>query len=348
MIKNRSNAIISQKPFYPDRGEIYSLSIPKFTDIVLVFDNEFDPITERIYTIGLNLVMSVSPNSKIGYKERFDGWWSIWKNHLVNKTKTSAFKDELEQLLGKEISSRDLTELSKIIKELWDNPVHSNDFTKIILPHEQTKNKDRTTVNFTYTYVNGGLDNTNEFQLAKNLIEVLYNIFTLCYYLERYIESESNEDGYVNKLRTAVFYWSTDQLMVLEEMIERNLVGLISDVKIKPKLERVISLFTPSDSEVKDPYQHKKVYDLRAFAETVVGMPNSVINYTWHELAETLFGFKVSRNFWMPHFNYMEYINWHEFIKEIDTTKKNQKRIAIGNQIRNKLFRRHNNILSFQ
>ena len=63
---------------------------------------------------------------------------------------------------------------------------------------------------------------------------------------------------------------------------------------------------------------------MRAFAESVVGMPNSVINYTWHELAETLFGIKVNKNFWMPHFNYMEYINWHEFLAELDTNKKEQ------------------------
>lgn len=338
LIKIRSNAIISKKPFYPKPGKVYSLSIPKFTDIVLIFDNEFDPTTERIYTIGLNLAMSVSPNSKSGFKNRFDGWWAIWKDHLVNKTKISNFKEELKLLLGKEIGSRELEEISGIINELWGNPVYSNKFTEIILPQEQAKNKDRTTINFTYTYVNDGLDNVNEFQLAKNLVEILYNIFTLCYYLERYIESDPNEQGFVNKLRMAIFYWSTDQLMVLEEMIERNLVSLISDVKIKPKLERVISLFTPSDSDVKNPYQHKKVYDLRVFAETVVGMPNSVINYTWHELAKTLFSIKVNRNFWMPHFNYMEYINWHEFIKEIDTNKKNQKRTAISNQIRNKLF----------
>ena len=338
LLKMRSQAIITQNPYYPNYGEVYSLSIPKFTDIILIFDNEYDPTTERIYTIGLNLVMSVSPNSKSGYKDRFDGWWVIWKDHLINKTSLATIKDQLETLLNKELNIRELGVLSRIIIELWANPMYENAFTDIILPHEQPQYKDRTTVNFTYTYVNGGLDNANEFQLAKNLVELLYNIFSLSYYIERFITSEPDAEERITKPQFAIFYWTTDQLTVLEEMIERNLFALITDATIKPKLERVISLITPSDSDIKNPLQHKKIFDLRAFAESVVGMPNSVINYTWHELADTLFGIKANKNFWMPHFNYMEYSNWHDFLAELDTNKKEQKRVAITNQIRNKLF----------
>ena len=46
-----------------------------------------------------------------------------------------------------------------------------------------------------------------------------------------------------------------------------------------------MSLFTPSDSEVTHPYQHKKLFNVQDFAETIFGFP-SIISYTWHEIAK--------------------------------------------------------------
>jgi DNA polymerase III delta prime subunit len=97
---------------------------------------------------------------------------------------------------------------------------------------------------------------------------------------------------------------------------------LILDKRTGTKLSSLIQWFTPSDSNVQDPSQLKKVFDLNAYAETTRGFP-AIISYSWHEIAKRKFSIQFSKKFWKPHFNYMDFEVWHEFIAESDIEHKN-------------------------
>ncbi|MBD3190351.1 MAG: AAA family ATPase [Candidatus Heimdallarchaeota archaeon] len=338
LIKTKSKAISSNQEYYPKEGEIYSLAIPKFTELNLTFVNEFDPTIERVYAIGFRLNMTVFPKPNYCYKELFDLWWKIWRTHLEQGTTISEVTRALNDILFEDISKKEVREFAEIIAELWNNSSNANKEAKILLPEDPENRSDRTFVDFAYTYINGGMDDANEAQLAKNLVTKLYQIVKICSFLEYYITSEPLPDNdFITTPTLAIFYWSFEQLEVLEELLERNLAALIADPKIKPFFEELMNLFTPSESGVRSPFQRKKLYDLRAFAETIVGIPNSVINYTWHGIAKQLLGTMSSNRFWMPHFNYMEIIPWHEYLCEYDTNKKHEQQQEICRQLHHKL-----------
>jgi len=83
---------------------------------------------------------------------------------------------------------------------------------------------------------------------------------------------------------------------------------------------------------VKNDFQLKKIYDLRMFAETFLGFP-LVLNYTWHEIwrhySEETY---IDWDFWNPHFNYMDFNKWHDYIFEEDNMTKPAKLKAVTNQ----------------
>ena len=119
-------------------------------------------------------------------------------------------------------------------------------------------------------------------------------------------------------------------------MLERNLIYIIDDLKIWRKLLRIISLFTPSDSEVAHPYQHKKLFDLQDFTQTILGFP-SIINYTWHEIAKKVSGTYSSSKYWIPHFNYMDFNNWYKMLLNKDPEESKNIREEIRRQLMHKI-----------
>jgi len=115
-------------------------------------------------------------------------------------------------------------------------------------------------------------------------------------------------------------------------MLERNLDYIINIPKGLRAFETVMSLFKPSDSEVTHPYQHKKMFNVQDFAETIFGFP-SIISYTWHGIAKREMNAYINQKFWIPHFNYMDFNNWYEYLLESDLPKKEEAKTKIQRQI---------------
>jgi len=332
LMKIKSNALANSKTILPDIKEIYSLAIPKYSDFVLIIDNEYDPIRDRVYAVGIHLQLSVRLKKYGCFKNKFDNWWKIWFEYRQNSISLEEIKVRLDDNLKREVNRNDIELFAYILDELYSDKPEA-----IVELNLQKSDNELTTFNYWFNQINRGITDLDEVDLAKTTLTILHMLVTFCNIMEQYISSEPNEKGYIQKPNLAIYYWSTDQLIILEELIERNLQYILMDEKNKSILLELSTLFTPTESSVKNPYQHKKLYDLRIFAETVVGLPNCIINYTWHETAKELFETMSSVKFWLPHFNYMDYVAWDEYLAEEEPKKKIEYENEISRQIRHKM-----------
>ncbi len=326
LLELKANALIQDKIILPKVGIAHSFSIPKYTSISLSFAIETDPANQRVYGVGLYLLMRVHANAP--YSLVFDNWWKIWKDALENDKPADKVHIELSKILNREIS------LSYV--ELFYN--YLKKMKKILIGVIGEKKKDgskrkQTLVGYQYASINKGYDDVSEVKLAEKIIYKLRDLLKLCNIIENYVVVESSKAGRFFGPITSIFYWSRRQLHNFEDLLERSLSQIVDSPITAAAFESIISLFTPSDSEVKHPYQHKKLFNLQEFAETVFGFPG-VLSYTWHEIAEKeLQNVIVNRKYWIPHFNYMDFNNWHEFLLENDAQKRLKKASSLKRQL---------------
>ncbi|MHA1844366.1 MAG: AAA domain-containing protein [Promethearchaeota archaeon] len=308
LLELKAKALIQNASIKPKLGQIHSYTIPKYTDIALTFSVETDPANQRVYGAALYLYMSVPSNAP--YSAIFDNWWRIWNEGLENSKNASQIHAELQPYLFNNISLR-------YVELFYDHLLKLKNiliFPKGMLKKNGTPRK-QTVVIYQYAIVNKKETDKEEVELARNLIYKINTILSLCNIIENHIVVEGQNQGEYFGPRTSIFYWSARQLNNFQDMLERSLENLVSHPLDAAIFESILSLFTPSDSEVKHPYQHKKLFNVRTFAETVFGFP-SIISYTWHEIAKKELNRSSHPKFWIPHFNYMDFNSWHEYLLE--------------------------------
>ncbi|MHA1804516.1 MAG: AAA domain-containing protein [Promethearchaeota archaeon] len=308
LLELKANALIENTSIKPKLGQIHSYSIPKYTDIALTFAVETDPANQRVYGASLYLYMSVPPNAP--YSAIFDNWWRIWKEGLENSKNASQIHAELQPYLFNKISLR-------YVELFYDHLLNLKNiliFPKGMLKKNGTPRK-QTIIIYQYAIVNKKESDKEEVELARNLIYKINTILSFCNIIENHIVVEGQNQGEYFGPRTSIFYWSARQLNNFQDMLERSLENLVNHPRDAAMFESILSLFTPSDSEVKHPYQHKKLFNVRTFAETIFGFP-SIISYTWHEIAKKELNRPSHPKFWIPHFNYMDFNSWHEYLLE--------------------------------
>jgi hypothetical protein len=138
----------------------------------------------------------------------------------------------------------------------------------------------------------------------------------------------------------AAYYWSREQLEHCQDLLERHLPGLIGDAKLRERFLSLLEWLAPSESGVTHYLQHMKVFNLREFVESSVGIPE-IINATWHGIDEKLprdTPMPYARKYWAPHFNHMDFAVWHEYIDEPDANRQTELREDIVTQLRRKLW----------
>lgn len=321
MINIKTKAILKNEDIYPELGHGYSYALPRFSPITLCFVIESDPMNEQVFGFAINLEMQMPKKSKTYHL--FCQWWTIWKEAISNNYSPAQILTNLQK--ANDIYNRlDLESVTSFLGNITEKiPLEITlEGTSI---YNKKLNKDqeikRTTIRYLYSRINYSLDNlAGEYDLILDLISKIYHIFEISSILEQYIVIEEsktiNGKEYFRKYRTdlALFYWAGEQLENIQDMVERNFNRLIQDNSILSKLMELIQFFTPSDSEISHPNQHKKIFNLQKFVESVAGFP-VIINYTWHDIASILFETKFKQRFWIEHFNYMDYQVWHQFLQ---------------------------------
>ena len=297
LLKLKAQALAKNKLIYPGFDQTHSYAIPRFSPIALTFGVEYDTNNEKVFVGGIYYKIFVPPG--VRYYTKISSWWKIWRDALKDNTTTIDICTELNSHLIQEVPLEIVERILKYLKKL--NTI------SILLKGEE--NRAGTEVVYRFSEVNTNLSKESEAKLAKQMISQLYILLDLSTILEDYVFNESDDGKLMFKPDTSLFYWGQNQLRHFEEMIERNLGFIIDDEETQDYYERILPYFAPSDSEIANPYQHKKIFDVQKFAESFVGVPN-IINYTWHSIAEKLFSYKFKYKFWIPHFNFLDLNNW--------------------------------------
>jgi len=326
LLELKARALMEKNLINPRPGHVHAFSIPKYTNMAINFAVETDPANQRVYTASLYFFMSVS--SKSSYSFMNDNWWKIWMEAIEHSTNAKEIHKKLNEYLIREIPLElvesflyYLTRLKKVL----------------IFPRGEQKNdgtlRKQTIVIYQFANVNEGDSDETEGRFARKIIVKLNYLLEMCNIIENYIVTDAREAGRYYGPTTSVFYWSRRQLNNFQDMLERNLNFLLNDSKAMRAFESIMALFTPSDSEVTHPYQHKKLFNLQAFTETIFGFP-SIITYTWHDIAQREINAQINPRYWIPHFNYMDFNNWYEYILlktdenvDEDAIKKKKKKI---------------------
>ncbi len=327
-LKLKIKALKNKRLVYPKNTQIYSYSIPRYSPIRINFDVEYDRNTDRIFAVGILLKMFIS--SKLKYHGIFDNWWRIWKNGLEENKSTKEIQGELNDYLIREIPIE--------IVDLFLNCLKKLKTVEISLRGEKTSAG--SSIMYRFAKVNEDITNESEADLTITTILRLNLVLQMCNIIEDFIVIDINGKygKYYIGPDTSIFYWSRNQLEHLQDMLQRNLNVVISNTKARAAYEAILMYFTPSDTEVSNPYQHKKLFDVQSFAETCVGFPD-IINYTWHSIAKKLFKLNINtKMYWIPHFNFLDLANWLLYLREKDPEKKKKKLNIIRKQI---IFKLH-------
>ncbi|MBN1801742.1 MAG: AAA family ATPase [Candidatus Lokiarchaeota archaeon] len=322
----KARAIINDDIIPPQMGQVHAYLIPKFTSIALNIAIETDPANQRVYGVGLYLYISISPNS--AYSLMFDNWWQVWDEALKAHKTAKEIHEMLNAFLFRKIPLEYV--------ELFLNYLITLKKFLIFPKGEPRKNgtgvRKRTIVIYQFASVNEGDTDESEAKFSKHVINYLSTIFDMCNIIENYVVVEAFEPGKFFGPTTSFYYWSSRQLNNFQDMLERTLEYIIDDPKTANSLNSILSLFKPSDSEVTHPYQHKKLFDIQKFSETIFGIPG-IISYTWHEIAKRLLDKKVNSMYWIPHFNYMDFNNWYDYLLEEDPTKNKELKKKLKQQL---------------
>ena len=190
-----------------------------------------------------------------------------------------------------------------------------------------------TEVHISWNYISGGTTNQDELVLTQQLVQRLHELLTLCHVTETLTRSYHDEERLNRRTKKmelrawtqgpsfAGLYWSTEQLVHAGDLLERHISELIDAEDSRAHLLGILHWLSPTESAVGHPLRHKKIYDLRTFAETAVGFPR-IINYSWHELAADEFDLKVSPRYWASHFNYMDFAPWRAMVLDTNLNTK--------------------------
>ncbi len=321
----KARALFFNKEQYPSAGLVHSYAIPRFTPIAISFCIEYDQGNEIVFGAGLRLFISMSPASP--HSLAFDQWCEAWGHNPGAVVDLDAIKVSLEAALLKEVAREDVDAYSQATSVLKD--------LKVILKGDTKKDgtpAQHASMQYYFACLNQGTEPVQEAELASTVVSRLHALVTVCNIIETYTAAEGMKAGTLFVPNTGIFYWAEEQKIHLQEMLERNL-AYFKDPKEWRKFSDLISWFTPSESEVAHPYQHKKLYDIQAFVESVVGFPE-VINFTWHAIARKIDPkYKFADYYWLPHFNYMDFHPWHDFLSKKTTAERDEKRKKLEKQL---------------
>ena len=318
-LKIKAESLIKNKFIYPEYDQTHSYAIPRYSPIAVNFGVEYDANNDKVFAVGLYLKMFVA--KEVNYHKRFDLWWKIWKDALKNSDPLEKIYFQLDNIFLKKLPEKTVKRFLLLLRMLKG--------LKISLTGEKTSAG--TEIVFIYSKINEDTTNESEANLIKDMISKFYYVLELCSITEDcvIVEREEFPGEYVGPV-TSLFYWGQNELNHFQEAMDRNLEYIISDEIVSVYYQRFLLYFSPTNTEVANPYQHKKMFDIQKFAESFVGVPD-IINYTWHSIAKELFRLNFSPKFWIPHFNFLDLNNWLRFLSSnLDPVKK----LEIKNQIR--------------
>lgn len=353
LLKLKAEALSKGRDVFPDpQGAVdqrhLAMTLPRHTDLALTFDVEMDPTNGVVFGAAFDLVASVASASPLA--SAHNAWWAAWRAALSKgrapdaadlalvegALDRAALDDALDGMPPEKRQAHIQRLLREVGESLWALHEESLGTLEIFEVGETCRGYELPTARmfFQYADVNMDLEPIHEQNLAARMVTVLYHMLRVCGGAEELVVAL----GAYGSVGTSFggFYWSMEQLNNIQDMLERHLLFLVNDPSVRERFASLVMWLTPSDSGVAHFLQHKKLFNLRSFVETCVGLPH-VINYTWHEIAEARHGYRFKRRFWPRHFNYMDFSVWHDYLQESNPMDRGQLVAEIIEELKKKV-----------
>ncbi len=319
----------------------FTMAIPRYNDLSLFFDLETDPTHQVVFAAALRLEISCAPGAP--FRDVHDAWWAGWRGLLQEDVplspRSSALKTALDPdfLAEQQLSEPTINALLREAAAALD--VMDADGELEIIASDGDK---PARLRWSWSYISDRVQPEAEFELCRSLLLSLHACISLCNAIEALVgvlwtwTDGEKEKIYKVTPSMAVFYWSAEQVAHVREMLERQVPRLNGDEHLRRRFRELLEWFGPAESSVTHFDQHRKIFDLRAFAETTWGLPH-VINCTWHQLAASTGGQSANPRYWARHFNYMDYSVWQVALEEGNARKRLKALDAICTELERKL-----------
>lgn len=359
----KAKSLVEQKelPATPEHTagqRMLSIALPRFTNIDLFFDVETDPTNEVAFALALSLEIDAYPEAP--FIEQHNQWWTFWSDYLRNDGRDRDW-DKLDSLLHPKLIGgfvsdnhaqrhRDYRIFGEALRSLSRT---AGGKLTLRLPGETLGERtlESARLSYEFAYVNSGARGARGYEdgervVAERAVTQLFDILAVAQCYEEYARFVQVEtvDGEVKQWTKgpafAAFYWSREQLDHIQDLLERHLPGLIGNGELRERFLSLLEWLAPSESGVAHFLQHLKVFNLREFVESSVGIPE-IINATWHGIDSKIprdSTWNYSRRYWAPHFNYMDFAVWHEYIDEPDANRQVDLREGIVTELKRKLW----------
>lgn len=372
-----AGAVLPATPENTAGERMLSIALPRFTDAELYFDIETDPTNEVVFAAGLLWSVGTAPGGpyRAAHDAWWSFWRDHLEVARAQRRAghKSAVPVDVAGLVAR-IDSRVLEEakldeagLARVFEAFSEALLSldavagaSLEITDVApslsrKDHEERVSDDgaRTPfqVQWRLAYVNGGsktggTHHDGERALAERLVGCVARVVRVSLSYETFVANPVDGTNFRGEASTwfqrpsfAVFHWSREQISHIEDLLERHLQHFVGGPE-RANFLALLDWVAPSESGVSNAQQHLKVFDLREFVETSFGHPE-IINVTWHGVDARLDPMRArsySARYWAPHFNYMDFAVWHEYLNESDSNAQEERRQGIRNQIARKLW----------
>jgi len=336
--------------------QMLSIALPRYADVSLLFDFEADPTNDVVFALGLLFTVHASPGA--GYAAIHDAWWAFWQAALASTAQPDwSALDALLDPTTRDQCAKDAAARHAQFDAFWRCLQQLRDAPRAVLEFSEwpdapaAPDAGRQRVSYQYTYVNGGsrVGDTHlvgEHALVERAVTTLHAIFVVSLVYETYVAQsvhETNDKGvakvWFKRPNFAGFYWSREQLVHVQDLLERHLTRLVTGPLREPFLA-LTRWVSPSESGVTRATQHRKMFDLREFVESSVGHPQ-ILNVTWHGIDrafDTTGKVGYARRYWAPYFNQMDFAAWHECLEEPDANQQRAHFERLGLEVTRKLW----------
>ena len=343
MLRLKARSLISGEVAWATEGEQgtqrhLSMALPRYSDSVLTFALEQDPTNDRIFVYGLSLDLRLKDTqSKDGeihvrpYAVLHDRVWTALAARLAGRS-----KETVEELVDRIFVDTALDEVIAASAEITHDQIRDRRVIRIkrmmelmeMLDREGSLQVDLTREFHEHAWIRAKIGDFNtdtndvaERKLVRRFVRHGVAIVELvALYEELVVGIGTYEDKKTKELKeylvhpsSGIFFWSHEQMEHVRALMERHLIFLMTGSDVYREFRLLLELVAPSESGIQKHYRHRKIFDLRRFVETSVGLPQ-IINYTWHETAHALLPNRpiFERRYWSPHYNYMLFVMWHE------------------------------------
>jgi hypothetical protein len=313
----------------------FSAAIPLFNEMSIFFELANDPTQEVVFGTALRMEISCSP------KASFAPYLHDWLLSF------GALKDTYPDAASAKEAVYDISKVlnAKLIENIQLSPILEKAI-RVWYYLDKTgklsvKKEPFIKLTFQYTYTSDATTPDQEQSLAIDLLTTLVACISFCETTEQLVGElcpSRFKEGTFYKITPslAFFYWSSEQLRVAQELLQRQIHAINQSPEQRARFENLLQWVAPAESGVQHAEQHQKFFDLRAFVEGTQGLPH-ILNTTWHELGQDLGTHPPNTHFWAPHFNQIDFGTWHAAINQSNTRQRQRLLQEIQDQLSHKV-----------